>query len=89
MPDQKHILWFGRPNRSGIPQKVLDRERILLNAVAELVDDLIDIIGPQNAYLSVYENDSGPETKEALQELAAKVKCKLLGSNHDNSLIRE
>lgn len=38
--------------------------------------ELIDIIGPENAFLSVYENDSGPDTTAALGELKEKVKCK-------------
>ncbi|KAF2099181.1 hypothetical protein NA57DRAFT_25657, partial [Rhizodiscina lignyota] len=37
--------------------------------------ELIDRIGPENAFLSIYENDSGPETAKALQELADKVQC--------------
>lgn len=40
--------------------------------------DLISIIGPENTYLSIYENDSGPETKKALKELSELVICKLL-----------
>jgi hypothetical protein len=38
---------------------------------------LIDIIGHENVFLSIYENDSGPDTRKALQELAAKVKSTL------------
>lgn len=37
---------------------------------------MIDAIGPENVFLSVYENDSGPETRAALQELSARVPCR-------------
>lgn len=37
--------------------------------------ELIDIIGPENAFLSIYENDSGPDTAAALRELEEKVRC--------------
>jgi hypothetical protein len=38
--------------------------------------DLINIIGKDNVFLSIYENDSGPEGVEALHELEKKVPCK-------------
>ncbi|GAB7353519.1 hypothetical protein MBLNU459_g3964t1 [Dothideomycetes sp. NU459] len=46
------------------------------------VIELIDIIGPENAFLSIYENDSGPDTAAALRELEEKVKC-------DSSIVSE
>lgn len=42
---------------------------------ASNVLDLIELIGPQNAHLSIYMNDSGPEAKEALSKLEARVPC--------------
>ena len=48
---------------------------LIRGAWGKAVLDLIDIIGTENAFLSIYENDSGSETKDALQELSAKVKC--------------
>jgi hypothetical protein len=39
------------------------------------VTELVQLIGPNNVFLSVYENDSGEETKAALQELKQKLKC--------------
>jgi hypothetical protein len=60
-----------------IAANIIDKD--LINGPwGEAVLGLIDIIGPQNAFLSIYENDSGQETKEALRELAAKVKCEYL-----------
>ncbi|KAI1909043.1 hypothetical protein LOZ12_005761 [Ophidiomyces ophidiicola] len=37
--------------------------------------DLIDILGPDNTYLSVYENDSGDDSLIALREMEKKVPC--------------
>ena len=42
---------------------------------AENVLDLIQLLGPKNAFLSIYVNDSGPEAKTALEELELRVPC--------------
>lgn len=42
---------------------------------AENVLELIQLLGPENAFLSIYVNDSGPEAKKALQELGERVPC--------------
>jgi hypothetical protein len=39
------------------------------------VAELVNLIGKENVYLSVYENDSGEETKNALKGLREKVNC--------------
>ena len=39
------------------------------------VVELVDLLGNDNVFLSIYENDSGPGTKAALQELGKKVQC--------------
>jgi hypothetical protein len=49
---------------------------------ADNVLQLIDMLGPQNTYLSIYENDSGPEGRVALDQLRERVPC-------DNTLIFE
>ncbi|PWY69220.1 hypothetical protein BO94DRAFT_540111 [Aspergillus sclerotioniger CBS 115572] len=36
---------------------------------------LIELLGPDNVFLSIYENDSGPEGENALRELAERVTC--------------
>lgn len=36
---------------------------------------LVEILGEDNVFLSIYENDSGEETTLALQELGRSVKC--------------
>ncbi|KAK4180277.1 cryptococcal mannosyltransferase 1-domain-containing protein [Triangularia setosa] len=43
---------------------------------------LIHILGPENVFLSIYENDSGPKGKEALERLKARVPCR-------NSIVSE
>jgi hypothetical protein len=37
--------------------------------------DLVDILGPDNVFLSIYENDSGEAGQNALMELKSKVAC--------------
>ncbi|KAK0742356.1 cryptococcal mannosyltransferase 1-domain-containing protein [Apiosordaria backusii] len=37
---------------------------------------LIHLLGPENVFLSIYENDSGPTGKAALEKLKARVPCK-------------
>lgn len=41
----------------------------------EAVVSLIDLLGPENVYLSIYENDAGPEAEAALQNLGQKISC--------------
>ncbi len=36
---------------------------------------LIDLLGPSNVFLSIYENDAGPVAKAALKELEEKTTC--------------
>lgn len=54
---------------------IVDAE-LIRGAWGKAVLDLIDIIGSENTFLSVYENDSGPDTRLALQELSELVPCK-------------
>lgn len=44
-------------------------------AWGEAVLDLIDLLGPKNVYLSIYENDAGPRAKQALDGLEQGVEC--------------
>lgn len=52
-------------------------ENLVRGSWGQSILELVDTIGPENTFLSIYENDSGPGMKEALQELAEKVPCKL------------
>lgn len=42
---------------------------------SQAVLDLIDLLGEDNVYLSIYENDSGEEGERALRELDERVPC--------------
>ena len=57
-----------------IAANIVDEE-LIRGAWGERLLELIDVIGEDNVFLSVYENDSGPGTKAALVELSQKVKC--------------
>jgi hypothetical protein len=50
-------------------------EKLIRGAWGDAVVGLIERIGSQNVFLSVYENDSGLGTREALLELSRRVKC--------------
>ena len=45
-------------------------------AWAKNVLDLIDLLGPENTYLSIYENDSGAEGRRAIAKLEERLPCK-------------
>jgi hypothetical protein len=36
---------------------------------------LVELLGPDNVHLSVYENDADPTAKEALEQLKSKLNC--------------
>jgi hypothetical protein len=40
-----------------------------------VVLELIDLLGPENVYLSIYENDSGTEARQTLSSFKSKVPC--------------
>ena len=42
---------------------------------AQNVLDLIELVGPKNAFLSIFVNDSGPEAKKAMENLKQRVPC--------------
>ncbi|KZF19248.1 glycosyltransferase family 69 protein [Xylona heveae TC161] len=58
-----------------IAANIVDAD-LIRGAWGQAVIGLIDELGAENTYLSIYENDSGPETREALAELRQKVKCR-------------
>ncbi|RMZ90510.1 hypothetical protein DV736_g2246, partial [Chaetothyriales sp. CBS 134916] len=51
---------------------------------ADNVLALIHLLGPENTYLSIYENDSGPDGQKALTLLGDRVPCQhtLVSDNH-------
>ncbi len=50
-------------------------EQLIRGVWGERLLELIDILGENNVFLSIYENDSGADTKAALVDLGQKVKC--------------
>jgi hypothetical protein len=58
-----------------IAANIVDEDLIRGPWGAQMVE-LVELLGEDNVYLSIYENDSGPGTKSALQELAQRVSCK-------------
>ena len=69
----------GRGNPRGekvfIAANILQAD-LIRGAWGSSVLELIDLLGEENVFLSIYENDSGPETAKALGEFREKVKCK-------------
>jgi hypothetical protein len=58
-----------------IAANIID-EDMIRGAWGKAVAELVETIGENNVFLSIYENDSGEGTKAALGELKARVKCK-------------
>ncbi|KIW07246.1 uncharacterized protein PV09_02102 [Verruconis gallopava] len=58
-----------------IAANIIDEE-LIRGPWGESVEALVELLGEDNVFLSIYENDSGPGTKAALRDLAAKVKCR-------------
>lgn len=63
-----------KKERVFIAANIIDSD-LIRGAWGKALLELIDIIGKDNVFLSIYENDSGEDTKAALRELSAKVKC--------------
>lgn len=60
---------------------------LIRGAWGEAILDLIAAIGTENAFVSIYNNDSGPETSIALKQLAQKIPCKCIASMAEPSLV--
>ena len=59
-----------------IAASIFDRDGDLARgAWGRAVLGLVDLLGPSNVFLSIYENDAGPVAKVALEELEEKVTC--------------
>ncbi|KAF3914724.1 hypothetical protein AA313_de0208125 [Arthrobotrys entomopaga] len=54
----------------------IEDEGLIRGAWGKSVLDLIDLLGQENVFLSIYENDGGPGVKAALEELSTLVKCR-------------
>lgn len=68
-----------------IATSIYDRNgRLAGGAWGQAILDLIDILGNNNVYLSIYENDGGDEAKSALKRFETEVRCQhsLIFENH-------
>ena len=50
--------------------------KLLSGAWAQAVVDLVNLLGSQNVFLSIYENDGDQESKSALKKLGERIKCR-------------
>jgi hypothetical protein len=57
--------------------------KLISGAWGKNVRALIEIIGRENTFLSIYENDSGEETKKALQDFASSLRSMLPPSHFE------
>ena len=51
--------------------------KLTSGAWGQAVLDLVDLLGPDNTYLSIYENDPDPLTQKSLVDFKKKVTCKI------------
>ncbi|KAF2803622.1 uncharacterized protein BDZ99DRAFT_512056 [Mytilinidion resinicola] len=71
------------PGRANINQEkvfiaasVYDEDGMLAGgAWGDAIIGLVDLLGPENVYLSVYENDPDPGSKKALEDFEKRVTC--------------
>lgn len=52
------------------------QEDLIRGVWGEAVLELVDLLGEENVFVSIYENDSGLGTADALKELRNKLRCK-------------
>jgi hypothetical protein len=50
-------------------------EELIRGVWGDTLLELVNILGEQNVFISIYENDSGDGTRDALRELQAKLTC--------------
>lgn len=81
---QRRALASDENGRGNVNNKKIFIAASLYDKGGRLVDgiwgrdvlELIDLLGDMNVFLSVYENDSGPDAEAALTKFRAKVRCK-------------
>ena len=56
------------------------KEDLIRGAWGNAVSELVTLLGEENVFLSVYENDSGPGTIDALKELRNNIQCEYYNS---------
>lgn len=64
-----------------IASSIYDEEGLLVGgAWGKAVLDLVDLLGPENVYLSIYENDPDPMGQAMLEQFEEKVTCEYHGA---------
>lgn len=59
-----------------IVASLFDPDGVLVgNGWGSAVLQLVELLGPQNVHLSIYENDATPQAKTALEHMQAKAQC--------------
>ena len=64
-----------RDEKVYIAANIVDAE-LIRGAWGQSLIELVDLLGPDNTFISIYENDSGNETESALREIDSKLSCK-------------
>jgi len=80
---QRRVLASNENGRGNFDNKKIFIAASLYDKGGRLVDgiwgrnvlDLIDLLGDANVFLSIYENDSGPNAESALKRFKEKVRC--------------
>jgi hypothetical protein len=72
----------GRANINGekvfIAASIYDEEGTLVGGDwGRSVLELVDLLGPENVFLSIYENDADEKAKEVLTQFSEKLHCKM------------
>ena len=72
----KDVKGSGNPGNEKvfIAANIID-EGLIRGRWGQAVQELVNLLGPQNTFLSIYENDSGPGTKAALKDLREFIPC--------------
>lgn len=81
---EKRMMQSREPGRGNVNNEkvfiaasIYDHDGNLLGGRwGEQILELIDLLGPSNVYLSIYENDPDPRAQVALEEYRKQVKCK-------------
>lgn len=62
-----------------IAAAIFEEEGVLTSgAWGKSVLELVDLLGPQNVHLSIFENDADEVTKQSLRKLEEEVSCKMM-----------
>ena len=67
-----------------IAANIVDEE-LIRGPWGSRVVELVELLGRENVFLSIYENDSGEGTRAALRELGEKVQCELFPASSASS----